>query len=123
MILVDTSVWVDHLRHGDVRLAALLEHQTVLAHPQVIGELALGQLRHRDAVLSELMELPRATVASDDEVLRLIERETLYGSGLGYVDAHLLAATRLTPGALIWTRDRRLLSAAEKLSLAARLSH
>jgi len=121
--LVDTSVWVDHLRHGDVRLAALLEHQTVLAHPQVIGELALGQLRHRDAVLSELMELPRATVASDDEVLRLIERETLYGSGLGYVDAHLLAATRLTPGALIWTRDRRLLSAAEKLSLAARLSH
>jgi len=123
LILVDTSVWVDHLRHGDVRLAALLEHQTVLAHPQVIGELALGQLRHRDAVLSELMELPRATVASDDEVLRLIERETLYGSGLGYVDAHLLAATRLTPGALIWTRDRRLLSAAEKLSLAARLSH
>jgi len=121
--LVDTSVWVDHLRHGDVRLAALLEHQTVLAHPQVIGELALGQLRHRDAVLSELMELPRATVASDDEVLRLIERETLYASGLGYVDAHLLAATRLTPGALIWTRDRRLLSAAEKLSLAARLSH
>jgi predicted nucleic acid-binding protein len=123
VILVDTSVWVDHLRHGDARLAALLEHQTVLAHPQVIAELALGQLRHRDAVLSELMELPRATVASDDEVLRLIERETLYGSGLGYVDAHLLAATRLTPGALIWTRDRRLLSAAEKLSLAARLSH
>jgi predicted nucleic acid-binding protein len=123
VILVDTSVWADHLRHGDERLAALLEHQTVLTHPQVIGELALGQLRHRDAVLSELMELPRANVASDDEVLRLIERETLYGRGLGYVDAHLLAATRLTPGALIWTRDRRLRSAAEKLSLAVRLSH
>jgi predicted nucleic acid-binding protein len=123
VILVDTSVWVDHLRHGVDRLAALLEHEMVQAHPQVIGEIALGQLRHRDAVLSELMELPRTNTASDDEVLRLIERETLYGSGLGYVDAHLLAATRLTLGASIWTRDRRLRSAAEKLSLAARLSH
>jgi predicted nucleic acid-binding protein len=123
VILVDTSVWVGHLRHGDDRLAALLEQEMVLAHLQVIGELALGQLRHRDAVLCEIMELPRANAAGDDEVLRLIEQEELYGSGLGYVDVHLLAATRLTPGASIWTRDGRLRSAAEKLSLAARLSH
>lgn len=123
MILVDTSVWVDHLRNGDERLAGLLEHTLVLAHPYVVGELALGQLRQRDAVISDLLDLPMANVASDGEVLQFIERETLHGTGIGYVDAHLLAATRLTPGATLWTRDRRLLAAAERLSLAARLSH
>jgi hypothetical protein len=123
VILVDTSVWVDHLRNGDERLAGLLEHTLVLAHPYVVGELALGQLRQRDAVISDLLDLPMANVASDGEVLQFIERETLHGTGIGYVDAHLLAATRLTPGATLWTRDRRLLAAAERLSLAARLSH
>jgi hypothetical protein len=123
VILVDTSVWVDHLRNGDERLAGLLEHTLVLAHPYVVGELALGQLRQRDAVISDLLDLPMANVASDGEVLQFIERETLYGTGIGYVDAHLLAATRLTPGATLWTRDGRLLAAAERLSLAARLCH
>jgi predicted nucleic acid-binding protein len=123
VILVDTSVWVDHLRQSDERLVALLERELVLVHPHVIGELSLGSLRQRDAMISDLMDLPPSNVASDDEVLRFIARETLYGTGIGYVDAHLLAATRLTAGATIWTRDRHLLAAAERLSLAARLSH
>ncbi len=123
MILVDTSVWVDHLRHGDERLTGLLERELVLVHPHVIGELSLGSLRQHDAMISGLMDLPLSNVASDDEVLRFIAQQTLYGTGIGYVDAHLLAATRLTPGATIWTRDKRLLAAAEKLSLAARLFH
>jgi hypothetical protein len=122
MILVDTSVWIDHLRHGDQRLAALLEQELVLIHPHVIGELALGQPRRRES-LSDMNDLPRANVASDEEVLHLIAQKTLFGIGIGYVDAHLLAATRLTEGATFWTRDKRLLAAAEKLSLAARLSH
>jgi predicted nucleic acid-binding protein len=122
VILVDTSVWVEHLRHGDETLAALLEHDRVLVHPHVLGELALGPLRQREA-LSDLMALPLAKVASDDEVFHFIERETLFGVGIGYVDAHLLASTRLTEGATFWTRDRRLLVAAEKLSIAARLFH
>jgi predicted nucleic acid-binding protein len=122
VILVDTSVWVDHLRHGVERLVALLEHQLVLVHPHVIGELSLGQPRQRDA-LSDLMDLPLANVASDEEVLRFIDQQALFGIGIGYVDAHLLAATRLTPGATFWTRNRRLAAAAEKLALAARLFH
>jgi predicted nucleic acid-binding protein len=120
LILVDTSVWVEHLRRGDERLAALLEHELVLVHHHVIGELFLGQLRRRDA-LSELMDLPPANVASDEEVLHFIEQERLFGIGIGFVDAHLLAATRLTAGAALWSRDRRLQAAAEKLALAARL--
>jgi len=123
VILVDTSVWVDHLRHSDERLVALLERELVLVHPHVIGELLLRSLRQRDAMISALMDLPPSNVASDDEVLRFIARETLCGTGIGYVDAHLLAATRLTAGATIWTRDKHLLAVAERLSLAARLSH
>ncbi len=119
MILVDTSVWIDHLRRGDDALAALLDAGQVLAHPFVIGELALGALQPRELVLQSLDDLPQATVATDQEVLRVIDRYALWGLGIGYVDAHLLAAARLTPGAALWTRDRRLAGAAEKLSLAA----
>ena len=108
MILADTSVWVDHLRAGDAALAGLLETGTVLGHPFVVGELALGQLRQRDVVLSALADLPQAVVATDDEVLGLITRHGLFGRGIGYVDAHLLAAVRLTAGATLWTRDKRL---------------
>lgn len=96
MILVDASIWVDHLRAGDERLIALLNNGEVLGHPFVTGELALGNLRQRDAFLSDLRALPRAVVASDEEVLRLINRQMLFGRGIGYVDAHLLAAARLT---------------------------
>ena len=123
MILVDTSVWVDHLRRAEEMLTDLLDREQVLTHPFVIGELALGHLRQRDAVLEALQDLHQAMVARDEEVLRAIEHERLFGLGLGYVDVHLLASVRLTPDASLWTRDRRLLAAAERLSLAARVTH
>ena len=121
MILVDTSVWVDHLRAGDRTLAGLLDSGSVLSHAFVIGELALGDLRQRDLVLATLQDLPQASVATDREVLRFIGQHTLFG--LGYVDAHLLAAVRLTADAALWTRDKRLLGVAERLGLAAGRLH
>jgi len=118
MVLVDTSVWVDHLRVGDPALARLLDAGGVLIHPFVIGELALGNLRQRATVLGALSDLPRAAVATDAEVGHFIERQALFGRGLGHVDVHLLAAVRLTTGALMWTRDRRLRALAAELGLA-----
>lgn len=123
MILVDTSVWVEHLRAGDERLRALLDGGEVLVHPFVIGELALGNFRGRAAFLRDLQDLPNAILAEDDEVLDLIDREALSGRGIGYVDAHLLAAARLTPDARLWTRDRRLQAVAAELGLATELPH
>lgn len=117
MILVDTSVWIDHLRSGDETLAGLLDNSAVLAHPWVIGELALGNLSRRDDVIGLIRGLPQATLATDDEVLGLIEQEALYGAGIGYVDAALLAATRLTSDTAFWTRDKRLSSVAARLGL------
>jgi predicted nucleic acid-binding protein len=122
VILVDTSVWVDHLRVGDPALTVLLHEAGVLAHPFVIGELALGDLRQRDLVLEAFGDLPQASVASDPEMLVFIERNALSGLGIGYIDAHLLAACRLTDGASLWTRDKRLRGAAERLNLAAKLA-
>ena len=119
MILVDTSVWVDHLRKGDQALARLLDSGMVLAHPFVIGELALGNLRQYDFILTALQDLPRAVVATQQEVLHFVAQHTLAGAGIGYVDAHLLAALRLTAGATLWTRDKRLLGVAQRLDLAA----
>jgi len=123
VILVDTSVWVDHLRVGSERLIALLNGGEVLGHPFVMGELALGNLRGQDIFLTALGALPQVVVASDEEVLHLIDRQTLFGRGIGYVDAHLLAAARLTAGTKLWTRDRRLQAVATHLGLAAALSH
>jgi predicted nucleic acid-binding protein len=122
VIIVDTSVWIDHLKSSDLVLAGLLGTGRVLAHSFVTGELALGSLRQRRTVLESLRDLPQANVASDDEVMMLIEREQLYGLGIGFVDAHLLAAARLTPGTLLWTRDRRLRQAATRLGLYADLT-
>lgn len=113
--LVDTSVWVDHLRRRQPRLARLLERGEVVVHPYVIGELACGNLQGRDEVLGLLRALPRAVVASDEEVLRLVEVKRLHGRGLGWVDVHLLAAARLT-GCRLWTADRRLEAAATAIS-------
>ena len=118
MILVDTSIWVDHLRAGDPKLVALLEDSQVLAHAWVTGELALGHLSRRGEILGLLNNLPRATVATDVEVLTLIDNQHLFGLGIGYVDAHLLAATLLTPGARLWTRDKRLAAVAVQHGLA-----
>lgn len=118
MILVDTSVWVDHLRSGDDALAALLNAAGVLMHPFVLGELACGNLRNRQEVLGLLKDLPQATAARDDEVLFFIERRALMGRGIGYVDAHLLAAVSLDGSARLWTRDKRLQAVAQGLGLA-----
>ena len=123
MILVDTSVWIDHLRTGDPHLVELLEDARVLAHPWVTGELALGRLSHRDEILGLLSQLPQATVATDVEVLTLIENQRLSGLGIGYVDAHLLAATLLTPGARLWTRDTKLRATAARQGLASNHDH
>ena len=119
MFLVDTSVWVDHLRKGDDALVSVLEHDTVVMHPHVVGELALGNLKDRFAVLSLLGNLPKAVVATDDEVQTMIEELSLSGRGIGYTDAHLLAAARLTAETQLWTRDKRLKAVAGDLGLEA----
>jgi len=118
MILVDTSVWVDHLRAGEERLVALLNSSQVIMHPFVLGELACGNLCRRKEVLALLANLPRATLARDEEVLFFIERHKLMGRGIGYVDAHLLAAVALDEGARLWTRDKRLHKVAGELGTA-----
>jgi hypothetical protein len=92
-------------------------------HPFVLGEVALGQLQRRSVLLETLRDLHQAVVATDDEVMRLIDLHGLFGRGIGYVDVHLLAAVLLTPSTSFWTRDKSLLAAAQRLSLAARLSH
>ncbi len=117
MILVDTSIWIDHLRAGDRELSELLRHGQVLAHPWVTGELALGHLSRRSEILGLLHNLPQATVATDDEVLALIDQRQLFGLGIGFVDSHLLAATALTTAARLWTRDKRLAGVAAQHGL------
>jgi predicted nucleic acid-binding protein len=120
VILLDTSVWVDHLRTDDKRVSDLLDSGRVLSHPFVIGELALGNLRQRQTILTSLQDLPAATSATDLEVLSFIEQRALSGFGIGYVDAHLLASTQLTADASLWTRDKRLMRVAERLGLASK---
>lgn len=116
MILVDTSIWIDHLRAGRSDLASLLQEGLVRIHPFVVGELACGNLSKRREVLELLNELPAAGPASHEEVLFFIEQHGLMGRGIGYVDAHLLAATAIHAGRL-WTRDKRLAVIAEELAL------
>lgn len=117
MILVDTSVWIDHLREGDAHLIRLLQGGLVLGHPWVTGEISLGNIAHREEILRLLRNLPQAKSATDDEVSTLIERHELAGAGIGYTDAHLVASTKLTPGAELWTRDRRLRAIATRLEI------
>ncbi|HVY14755.1 MAG TPA: type II toxin-antitoxin system VapC family toxin [Rhodopila sp.] len=118
MILVDTSVWVDHLRRRDLVLANLLDIGAVLTHPFVVGEVALGSLPRRDFVLRSFDQLPKVEVASQDEVRRFIEDHALFGRGIGHVDVHLIASTLLTPGTELWTRDKRLRGIAVQFELA-----
>lgn len=119
MILVHSSVWIDHLRAGDPVLSDLLAARQVLCHPFVVGELSLGSLRQRDLILADLRSLPSAVVADDAEVQAMVDRHRLFGCGIGCVDAHLLAATLLTVGARLWTRDRRLNEVAMRLRVEA----
>jgi predicted nucleic acid-binding protein len=117
LIVVDTSVWIDHLRSAIAPLAEALEAEDVLVHPFIIGELACGEISRRREVLDLLGTLPSSVVAKDDEVLHFIENHRLMGKGIGYIDAHLLASVTLTPAATLWTRDKRLASIAAQLRI------
>jgi hypothetical protein len=117
MILVDTSVWIDHLRFVDENLVALLESGQVVNHHFVTGELACGNLQNRELILKMLKSLPQALTATEEEVLYFMEQQQLMGQGLGYIDFHLLTATALTPSTLLWTRDKQLIEAAISMNL------
>lgn len=119
MILVDSSIWIDHLRRENPVLIDLLARQLVLTHPFVVGELSLGSLKDREQFIADLSVQPMAQLADDREVLLFIENFKIYARGIGYLDAHLLASTKLTPAASLWTRDRRLWTVAEQLGIAA----
>ena len=118
MILVDTSVWVDHFRRGDVELVDLLKRNAVVMHPLVVDEIACGSLADRTLILGLLQELPSAIVANSEEVLGFIERHNLSGKGIGYVDVHLLASAALG-NTKLWTRDKRLSVVAYELGVAS----
>lgn len=118
MILTDTSIWIDHFRHSDADLRRVIEEDMLLCHPFVIGELALGSLRDRATVLAFLGAQRQATVATHDEIMTMIDRHGLFSMGIGYTDAHLLASVLLDRGSALWTRDKRLRTAAEKASAA-----
>jgi predicted nucleic acid-binding protein len=123
MILVDTSVWVDHLQRGNASLAARLLTGLVCTHPHVIGELALGSMKQRSTVLEAVQNLPAVAIATDTEVLGFIDAHALPGTGIGYVDVHLLAAVLLTPGSTLWTLDKRLHDAASRIGVATDALH
>lgn len=118
MVIVDASVWICHLRQAEPRLLELIEQGRLLMHPFIVGEIALGSLARRDATVDLLRDLAEAPVVTLGEVLLLIERENLHGLGIGYVDAHLLASARLAD-ATLWTRDKRLDRAADRLGVRA----
>jgi predicted nucleic acid-binding protein len=115
VILVDTSVWIHHLRTSDARLRELLADVQVATHPMIIGELALGTMRRRTTILSLLRNLPSAAVATHDEVLSLVERRRLFGRGLSLIDAHLLASALLRPSTRLWSRDKQLSDVSRQL--------
>lgn len=121
MILIDSSVWIDHLRVVNPSLLGLILDDMALTHPFVIGELAVGSIASRQEFLSKLSDLPTAMIATDAEVLELIERRSLFSRGIGFLDAHLLASVLLTESAKLWTFDRRLHSLAEREGCAAEL--
>ena len=118
MTLVDTSVWIEHLRAGSPELSSLLERGAVLTHPLVIGELACGNLKNRSRLLTDLAALPRAVEATHEEALQFIEDRKLWGAGLGWIDAHLLASALLT-NCGFWTLDRKLERAASAAGIAS----
>jgi len=116
MVLVDTSIWINHFRRSIRALGVQLENSLVLCHPYIVGELACGTLRRREETLQWLQLLPRAPVAEDDEVLEMIDTLELWGTGLGWVDVHLVAAARLA-SVRLWTADRRLVGVCRDLGI------
>lgn len=118
MVLIDTSVWIDHLHSIDEHLSMLLENEQVVMHPMVIGELAMGNLANRRRTLVDLAKLPEISVATHNEVLFFIEHHQLMGTGIGYIDAHLLTASVLHDTAQLWTRDKRMMAIADELDIS-----
>ena len=116
MVLVDTSIWVTHLRQGSRQLEKLLMDAEVMCHPFIIGELACGNLKNRNEIISLLQSLPMAPTIEFDEFIFFIDRNHLIGKGVGFVDVHLLASAQLT-GVSLWTADKRLKSTADQLEL------
>lgn len=118
MILVDASIWIDHFRQPNDLLSDLLHEERILAHPLVIGELAMGSFANRRQVLRDLTDLPCAALASHAEVMAFVEWQKLHSLGLGFIDAHLLASARIADEAPLWTRDKRLHAQADRLGVA-----
>jgi predicted nucleic acid-binding protein len=119
MILLDSAVWVDHLRQPDPAVSNLLRAEEIVMHSAVLGEVLLGNFRDRGAVFRALSQLPTIESAPDSDVIRLIELHHLFGSGVGFVDVHLLAACLLNQATYLWTTDRRLMDAAKRLGVDA----
>ena len=119
MILVDTSVWIDHLRPPVKELEALLTERRVSTHPLVRLELALGSITNRDVVLASIAALPHVTLAGTDELFLLVERRKLSRRGIGVTDLHLLASCLITPGTQLWTRDHRLSEVSSELNISS----
>ena len=118
MIVVDTSIWIDHIHSGEPSLNSLLMRDHALMHPHALGEIALGSIRNREQVLARFLLLPVPMMAKEGHILSLIEDEKLVATGIGYTDAHLLASALITPGGKLWTRDKHLHAQAERLAVA-----
>lgn len=117
MIVVDSSIWIDHIHHGEPHLGSFLMRDQALMHPHVLGEIALGNIRNREQVINRFLLLPVPNVAKEGHVLTLIENDDLVATGIGYTDAHLLASALLTPGGKLWTRDKKLEVQAKRLGI------
>lgn len=123
LVLADTSVWVDHLRSPDPLMIQISDQERLLTHPYVIGELAMGNLRRRSDFIRGLRRMDHVARAMDTEVTKLVEENRLYGLGISWIDAHLLASTLLVDNVMLWTRDRRLNTVAARFGRAAALHH
>ena len=117
-IIADSSIWIDHLNEGHEELASLLKRRRIVLHPMIIGEIGLGSIANRRVVIEELGKLPSARPVAHAEVMALVEWQKLFGSGIGYVDAHLLASTLQLKDGSLWTRDKRLHAQAARLGVA-----
>ena len=123
IVLADTSVWTDHIRYGDPQMEVLADRERLLMHPYVVAELQMGNLRSRKRFLGSLQKMDMATRASDEEVSTLVETHRLFGTGLSWIDAHLLTSVLLMDDVRLWTRDRRLNAAAQQFGVAFQTHH